>query len=55
MMGGKQELSLQAGGCTFIGTSAHELMHALGFHHEQSRADRDKYLIVLYENIDPSK
>ena len=55
MIGGKQELSLRAGGCTFMGTAAHELIHALGFYHEQSRADRDNYLRVFYENVDPCK
>ena len=32
MIGGAQTLSLQAGGCTYIGTVAHELIHALGIH-----------------------
>ena len=30
MIGGVQTLSLQAGGCTYVGTVAHELIHALG-------------------------
>ena len=30
MVGGNQALSLQAGGCTYVGTVAHELIHALG-------------------------
>lgn len=40
-------------GCIYKGVIIHELMHALGFWHEQSRADRDSYVYVLWNNIIP--
>lgn len=47
--GGKQEINLSPR-CTMMNT-VHEIGHALGLWHEQSRADRDSYIKILWENI----
>ena len=48
--GGKQLLSLGSG-CKNRGHVTHELMHALGFFHEHTRPDRDKFVKILWNNI----
>ena len=50
---GPQVVSLQRGSCVFTGVVIHEIMHATGFFHEQSRADRDEFVEVLWDNIEP--
>lgn len=35
------------------GRAIHELLHALGIFHEQSRADRDKFVKIHLENVIP--
>ena len=46
-----QSISLQAPDCIEIDTVAHELMHALGLHHEHNRPDRDEWVEINFENI----
>ncbi|XP_034486510.1 low choriolytic enzyme-like [Drosophila innubila] len=51
-VGGKQEVNLQSPGClSRPGTAIHELMHALGFLHEQNRMERDAFVAIQYRNI----
>uniref|UniRef100_A0A914EEY1 Metalloendopeptidase n=1 Tax=Acrobeloides nanus TaxID=290746 RepID=A0A914EEY1_9BILA len=52
--GGKQIVSLTKGcirGSEGVAAIIHELMHTIGFYHEQSRADRDNYVTIHLENV----
>ncbi|CAI6354099.1 unnamed protein product [Macrosiphum euphorbiae] len=57
--GGPQIVSLQPPdetGANCLGTDGrpiHELLHALGVFHEQSRSDRDKFVKINFENVIP--
>jgi hypothetical protein len=51
-----QILSLDvAPGCVVKHVVIHELVHALMFNHEHTRPDRDEYIQIFMDNINPSK
>lgn len=39
--------------CFQIGTVIHEFLHCLGFIHQHSSPERDEYITINYDNIDP--
>jgi len=49
--GGRQTIGLTDGATT--GNTIHEIGHAVGFYHEQSRADRDGFIEIHWNNIIP--
>ncbi|CAB1324024.1 unnamed protein product, partial [Coregonus sp. 'balchen'] len=51
---GKQRLSIGRN-CDRLATVEHEFLHALGFWHEQSRADRDDYVNIMWDRIEEGK
>jgi len=51
-VGGRQILNLEPRCVDRHGTIIHEMLHAVGFYHEQSRPDRDDYVTVVWEKIE---
>lgn len=49
-----QTLSINRDGCLWHGIIQHEILHALGFQHEQTRSDRDYYVRINWDYIDPN-
>lgn len=49
---GRVDLYLSLPGCIKWGTIQHEFLHSLGFWHEHTRYDRDKYVSIQWENIE---
>jgi Astacin (Peptidase family M12A) len=51
---GGQQLNLHSPNCVQKGVVQHEFLHAAGFYHQQSSANRDDFVTILWENIDES-
>jgi hypothetical protein len=54
MIGGRQEIGLNRSGFYTYGTVLHEIGHAVGLIHEHSRTDRDRHIIINWDNIKES-
>tara|TARA_R110000751_G_scaffold260903_1_gene360286 strand:+ start:373 stop:1209 length:837 start_codon:yes stop_codon:yes gene_type:complete len=46
--GGRQNINI--GNCSY-GSIIHEILHASGFYHEQSRTDRENYISIEFKNV----
>uniref|UniRef100_A0AAG5DKR8 Metalloendopeptidase n=1 Tax=Anopheles atroparvus TaxID=41427 RepID=A0AAG5DKR8_ANOAO len=49
------QVNLHPEGCMRTGEIVHQLLHVLGLTHPQSRPDRDFYVLVQQDSIDPTQ
>ena len=49
--GGEQVVNLTPPDCMEEEKITHEILHSLGFYHEQNRADRDQHVRIIEESI----
>ncbi|MES1904438.1 MAG: hypothetical protein MHPSP_000344 [Paramarteilia canceri] len=54
-IGGHQTIELSEACIKSKGTIYHEIGHMIGLFHEQNRGDRDKYVKVIWEEIEPEQ
>ncbi|XP_044729304.1 zinc metalloproteinase nas-15-like [Chrysoperla carnea] len=52
---GGQTINLKPPKCVRKGIITHEMLHALGFFHQQSSTERDDYVTILWDNIEDGK
>ena len=52
MAGGMQQVAITSGSWSSQGIIEHELIHALGWYHEQARPDRDTFVTINWNNIE---
>jgi hypothetical protein len=54
-LGGMQNINYPTWCTDSHGSTMHEMLHTLGFYHEQSSSNRDDYVTIIWENIKPDE